>query len=331
MQKSDPRTRRAFLRDSVAAAAAMSAMTPSTQADADQPTTRPSWVIACRDAHLPETGEKDAFAAMAAIGVEGTEVTVTPDGKCPGLFGVKEPFAIAQPDQIKRLGGALAQHKRRISAFCLHNHFDERPDEELALVKMTTRAAVTLGVPAVRLDMVPRKIKDEKKFLEFSIGIGKQIIERTKETPVRFGVENHGGTTNKPDFLFPLFKGVGSKRFGLTLDTANFYWFGHPLSKLYGIYTDVAPWACHTHCKSINYPEPEREKQRERGWEYGKYCCPLYEGDIDFKRVAEILRKADYTGSLCIENESLRRYDKSQRRGILKKEADFLRRIAETA
>ncbi len=111
--------------------------------------------------------------------------------------------------------------------------------------------------------------------------------------------------TNDPDFMEQLIAGVGSKRLGITLDTANLYWWGHPLDKVYQIYERFAPLVWHTHCKSIAYPEEKRNVQREMGWEYGKRCCPVYAGDIDFGRVVAILRRARYQGDLCVENESL--------------------------
>jgi sugar phosphate isomerase/epimerase len=330
MRSFDNRTRRDFLKDSLAAAAAVSAMSMTELKAADKKK-RPEWVIACRDAHLSETGEPDAWKAMSAIGVDGVEVTLTLAGECSSLHGREKPYSIAKADDVKALADELSKHKKKISAFCLHNHFDENPDAEIECVKMTAKAAKELGVPAVRLDIVPRKTKEEKDFLEFAIKIGKRVVEVSEGTGVRFGVENHGGTTNKPEFLKAMFEGVGSKRFGQTLDVANFYWFGHPLSKLYTYWEELAPYICHTHCKSIHYPESEREKQRPMGWEYGKYNCPVYEGDIDFKKLAAILRKASYTGDLCIEDESLGRFPKDERKDILKKEAEFLRKIAEGA
>lgn len=308
----------------------MSVMSMTETRAADEKS-RPTWIIACRDAHLPETGEPDAWSAMKVIGVDGVEVSLNLAGECTSLHGRQKPYSVARPDDLKVLAEDLDKHKRKISAFCLHNHFDENIEGELECVKMTARAAKELGVPAIRLDIVPRKIKDEKEFLEFAVKTGKRIIEVSKDTEVCFGVENHGGTTNKPEFLMALFNGVGSKRFGLTLDTANFYWFGHPLTKLYRYWEQLAPEIHHTHCKSINYPEGEREKQRQMGWEYGKYCCPVYEGDIDFKRLAETLRRAHYKGDLCIENESLGRFPKEERKDILRKEAEFLRKVAQKA
>ncbi len=326
MREFGNRTRRDFLRETLAASAAVGVMSMSESMAAEKKA-KPRWVIACRDAHLGETGEPDAWSAMKAIGVDGVEVSLNLAGKCTSLHG--REYSVAKPDELKVLADDLKKHNLKISAFCLHNNFDGNLEAEIECVKMTARAARELGVPAVRLDIVPRKIKDEKQFLDFAVKTGKRIIEVSDGTGVRFGVENHGGTTNKPEFLKAMFEGVGSKRFGQTLDVANFYWFGHPLSKLYGYWEELAPYICHTHCKSIKYPEGEREKQRQIGWKYGEYCCPIYEGDIDFKKLAAILRKADYKGDLCIENESLGRFPKEQRKEILTKEAAFLRKIAE--
>ena len=73
----------------------------------------------------------------------------------------------------------------------------------------------------------------------------------------------------------------------LTLDTANFYWFGHPLSKVYELYETFAPRVFHTHCKSIRFPEPSARSSVPWAGSTAKYNCPLYEGDIDFRRVRE--------------------------------------------
>ena len=62
----------------------------------------------------------------------------------------------------------------------------------------------------------PHKIKGEEEYLRFSIETGRKIVESTKGLPVRFGVENHGTTTNRPEFTRKMLDGIGSKRFGLT-------------------------------------------------------------------------------------------------------------------
>jgi len=331
MHDSEGQTRRGFLQGTLMGAAG-AAMLQRLALAADSPRPRPKWPIACRDSHLREVNKDDVWAAIRAIGVDGVEAEVRPDGTCSSLSTPKETWSIATEDGVKRLRDQLAKEKTRITAFCTHNRFDERPEEEVEEMKRLARAADVLGVRAVRIDIWPHKLagKDDE-FLKFAIEMGKRLVKVAEGTGLHYGVENHGTTTNSPEFLRKLFEGVGSPRLGLTLDTANLYWFGHPLSKLYDIYEEFAPRVFHTHCKSIGYPEAEREKKRPMGWEYGKYCCPIDEGDIDFKRVVAILRKAGYSGGLCIENESLGRFPAEKRGEILKREAQVLRKLASQA
>jgi sugar phosphate isomerase/epimerase len=117
----------------------------------------------------------------------------------------------------------------------------------------------------------------------------------------------------------------------MTLDTGNFYWYGWPLSQLYRTLEHFAPRAKHTHIKNINYPAEMVEKRREIGYEYGKYCSPLDEGNIDIARVVRLLVAAGYTGDLCIENEALGKYPQAERIGVLQRDADTLARAVTAA
>ncbi len=328
-------TRRGFLKGS-AAVMAMGA-TPMTGLGkaADGSAKGSAWTIACRDAHLREVRDAkgkvlDTWPAMKAIKVEGVEAYVNFENySCDVLIADGKAYSVADKAGIARLAGDLKSEKLKISAFCLHNQFDVRPEEEIKFTIKVSEIAAEMGIGAIRVDIVPRKFKaEDKAFLELAIDCMKKVVAGTKDLPVRYGVENHGHATNKPEFLRPLFGGVGSERFGLTLDTANFYWYGWPLDELYRIYDEFAATACHTHCKSVNYPEEKRNEQRPIGWEYGKYNCPVYKGDIDFKKVAAILKKNRYRGSLCIENESLGKFDEAERGEVLKKEAAMLRDVA---
>jgi sugar phosphate isomerase/epimerase len=183
-------------------------------------------------------------------------------------------------------------------------------------------------VKAVRIDVVVRKQMPVPEFLNLSVALLKRIMPAIQSTGVSLGVENHGRTTNDPAFLDQLFARVGSPRLGLTLDVGNFYWFGHPLSKLYGLFEHFAPRVVHTHCKSIRYPAEIRETQRKMGFEYGKYNCPVYEGDIDYRRAVAILKKAGYANDLCIENEALGKYPEAERGKVLAREVSFLKALA---
>jgi sugar phosphate isomerase/epimerase len=260
--------------------------------------------VSVRDAMLAHTGEQDCWAALKRIGSEGVEAAVSDDLALPGLSHAGEKYSLASDAGITRLRAAAGAAGQKITALCMYNRFAERPDKEVELCTRAARAAQALGVTAIRIDVVPQRLA-QAEFLKLATTTLAKLMAATESTGVAFAVENHGSTTNDPEFLRPLFAGVGSKRLGLTLDTGNFYWYGHPLSEVYELYEMFAPRVFHTHCKNIGYPADQREKRRPVGWQYEKYHGPIYAGDIDFARVVAILKKAGYTNDLCIEDESL--------------------------
>jgi sugar phosphate isomerase/epimerase len=282
------------------------------------------WQVGCRDVHLTLAGRDDCWAAMKELGAESSEVEVTPDLACPNLFHPSRKYSLGSNDAVRTLKDDLAASGCRITAFMMANRLDERLEEEIEWTARLVKAANQLGVGVIRIDVVPRKIKGDE-FLPFAIKACKRMCEAAEGTPIRFGVENHGTTTNRPEFLDALFSGVGSSKLGLTLDCGNFYWYGHPLKDLYALYEKFAPRVVHTHIKSIKFPDDKKNVERKMGWEYAKYNCPIYEGDIDFKRVIGILRKAGYRGDLCIEDESLGKFPEPERGQILKKEIATLK------
>jgi sugar phosphate isomerase/epimerase len=282
------------------------------------------WPVGCRDLHLKVAGLPDSWSCMKALGAEGTEVGVELNLTCSYLFHPQHKYTLATADGIRMLKDDLAASGCRITAFLMSNQFEDRLEQELESARGVVKAAQQLGVNAIRIDVVPRKL-DGDKFLPFAIDACKRMCEIAEGTPIRFGVENHGKITNDPQFLEKLFNGVGSSKLGLTLDCANFYWWGHPVNDLYPIYEKFAARVVHTHCKSIRYPADKKNIRREIGWEYGKYNCPIYEGDIDFKRIVKILRKAGYQGDLCVEDESLGKYPANEQADVLRKEIAMLK------
>jgi sugar phosphate isomerase/epimerase len=154
------------------------------------------------------------------------------------------------------------------------------------------------------------------------------VIQKTGGSEAALAIENHGVNGNSLGFLLNVLEEVDSERAGLTLDTANFYWRGYPLSEVYGILKLLVPYARHTHLKNIAYPEDKREIPRDAGWEYEKYMCPLDEGDIDHGRVLQMLAGAGYCGDVCIENESLDRFAPgADRVRVLERDAAFAREL----
>ena len=185
------------------------------------------WPVGCRDQHLKLADKPDTWSAMKALGAESAEVFVELDLACPNLFHPEHKYTLATADGIRLLKDDLSASGCRITAFCMANRFDERLEQELDSARSLVKAAQQLGVGAIRIDVVPRKTKADQ-FLPFAVDACKRLCAIAEGTSVRFGVENHGTITNDPQFLEKLFDGVGSDHLGLTLDTANFYWWGLP-------------------------------------------------------------------------------------------------------
>jgi len=156
----------------------------------------------------------------------------------------------------------------------------------------------------------------------------RKILAATEGSGVALAVENHGRVSNRPEFLDRIFADVGSPRMGLTLDTGNFYWFGHPLESVYGIMERYAGRVRHTHVKNIAYPPETRAQTREIGWRYGDFCCPLEQGDLDHARVARILKAGGYAGALALEDESIGKAPEAERLEVLRRDIAHLQACA---
>ena len=323
-----PLDRRRFLATSGQIAAGLGAASVlGYTATAAEQTSRQTLCISCRDAHLKQTGKPDCWSALESIGAEGVEANVAEDFSLPELYHPERKYSVANQAAKETLLADMKKANKRISALRMINRFNERPDFEIQWGTKVAQIAQELGIKAILIDVRPGKGAGSD-FLDSSVATLGRLMKSAEATGVGFGIENHGTMTNTPEFLKPLFARVGSPQLGLTLDTANFYWYGHPLSKLYELYEQFAPRVFHTHCKSIRYPESEREKRRPMGWEYAKYNCPIYEGDIDFRRVVKILRAASYAGDLCLEDESLEKFQADQRQAILAKEIGHLKQCS---
>jgi len=285
--------------------------------------------ISVRDEMAPVAAGKSVFETLRQLEIAAIEIDIRLDGSMPHL-GQKlgKSGAILNESAATELGRRLKDEGISVSALLLGTDFSsEDPDQQVEWAVRSTRAAEILGAPAVRIDTATKNqtFSHEQVRENFIRRIG-QVLQRTSGSPVGYGIENHGHISNNPQFLDGVFAAVGDARLGMTLDTGNFYWYGMPLQDLYRTLEHFAPRAKHTHIKNINYPAEMVEQRRPVGYEYGKYCCPLDEGNIDIGRVVKILKKAGYQADLCIENEALGKYAEDQRMGIIQRDAAVLKR-----
>ena len=286
--------------------------------------------ISIRECHL-----LDAFGGIKpgldAMGIDAVELEYFRDRTVFSLDATDgSKTSLASDADISAFADDCARLGVRVSALLLHNNFAaEDVEAELDWVISCIRAASKLGVKAVRIDAImstEREWSLDQRVQRFVDCMGR-VLDATSDLDVQMGIENHGVKGNEPEFLDMVLDKVGSPRLGNTIDIANFYWYGHPLTRVHEIIQHFAPRVKHTHIKNISYPADVRETQREIGWKYGEYVSPLREGDIDIPRAVQMLKDAGYDGDLCIEDESLGRWDQAKRRDVLIDDASFLREI----
>jgi sugar phosphate isomerase/epimerase len=281
---------------------------------------------------LVNAGFPSIVEGLRFLGLDAFELPVNREMQTKSVNG---PFTeinnLSDPEQIEAYQKILTKNHLRVSSLLLANDFSRSDlDAEIAWVVHCAELASKLWADSIRIDAIMKGVEktwSQEKRIQIFIDSMKRVLEATSKLGTHFGIENHGWQGNDPTFLDQIISAVNSPRLGNTLDTANFYWSGKPLSEVHRIIEKFVPITKHVHIKTIAYPPETRETQREMGWRYGECCCALPDGDIDIRKTVKLLYKAGYTSDLCIENESLKRFPEPERRNILRREADFLKKI----
>lgn len=284
--------------------------------------------IAVRDQIVPVPAGGSLFDVLRSIGVSSFECLVDAQEFLPCLRTADDTaFHLRDETGIESLRARLADEGMRICAFLLATDFSgDHAEAHVTWAARVVRAAGTLGVPVVRID--PWTVKRDLAravVLENFIRRTAAILTQTAETGVEIGMENHGHLFNDPDLIDAALAALPDERFGLTLDTGNFYWWGFPASQVYELIERYAPRTKHTHIKNICYPPELAEQRREVGFEYKQYCGPLRTGSLDLPRIVELLRRGGYERDLCIEDESLPKLPESERLDVLQEDVRALR------
>jgi L-ribulose-5-phosphate 3-epimerase len=288
--------RRNFLLSSAALGLGASAATAQTQpGPAEKSGARPGNPIAVSTYSFwhfePEKVVKieECLDMAAAMGFDGVEILEQ-------QMQSKEPAALRR---LKRQALVLGLPLRGLST---HQTFlSPKPEVRKKNIDITTASielAYTLGIPTLRVNtgrwgtikdfdelMKQRGIDPplpgytEEDGFPWVIDCLQQCLKVAEKCGVVLGLENHWGLARTPEGLLRIIKAVNSPWLGVTLDTGNF--LEDPYAKLEAI----APRAVHVHAKTY----------------YGGGVW--YTLDLDYDRIAAILRKANYRGYICLEYE----------------------------
>jgi len=285
--------------------------------------------VSVRDQIVPVLTGETLFEVIRRLGVSRIEATVNAEELLPYLRD-REGVApsIRDDASVRNLTGQLQAEGVQISAILLATDFSaEDADRHISWAVRVIHTASEMQTPVVRID--PWTSRDDlppQTIMDNFVRRVERILDQTSDTPVDVAMENHGRLFNDPQILDQVLKAIPNPRFGLTLDAGNLYWWGHPISRVYELIERYAHRVKHTHIKNIAYPLARRDVPREIGFEYKKYCSPLYEGDLDLRRIVEAVRQGGYQRDFCVEDESLFKASEGDQKEVLRRDIACLRR-----
>lgn len=171
-------------------------------------------------------------------------------------------------------------------------------NENIAKTIASIERAYAMGIPTVRINtgrwgtskdfdelMANRGIEPplpgyrDEDGLPWVIDSIEKCLPAAEKCGVVLGLENHWGLARTAEGLLRIHDAVDSPWLGVTLDTGNF------LEDPYPQLEQLAPKTVHVHAKTY----------------YGGGVW--YELDLDYARIAELLRKRNYRGYVCLEFE----------------------------
>ncbi len=171
--------------------------------------------------------------------------------------------------------------------------------------------AYKMGIPAIRLNsgrwgtirsfddlMKARGVEQpipgytEDDAFKWCIDSIEKCLPKAAECGVLLALENHWGLTSTPEGLLRIKKAIDDPWLGVLMDTGNF--LENPYDKL----EKVAPYASFVQAKTY----------------YGG--GEWYTLDLDYPRIIQILRKADYKGYIAIEFEGKEAAESGVRKSV---------------
>jgi sugar phosphate isomerase/epimerase len=225
-----------------------------------------------RQGSAPELTLKDFIDDCAKMGLEGTELT--------SYYFPKD----TTPDYVRALRRHCFRLGLDVSGTAIGNEFGHPPgekrDSEIAKTKLWVDYAEILGAPVIRI-FAGHQQKDQTEAQAHSLMVSaiEECCDYAGKHGVHLALENHGGPTATAEGLLKFVRDVNSPWFGVNLDSGNFR-ADDPYAEL----AKIAPYALNVQIKVDISVGGKR-------------------GPADFKRLAKIMRDANYRGYIVLEYE----------------------------
>ena len=171
-----------------------------------------------------------------------------------------------------------------VSGTAVGNDFCHPPgskrDQQIKMVKQWVDYAEILGAPVIRIfSGNPKRGMTRDQAHRLAVEGMEACCQYAGKHGVHLALENHGGLTNTVEGILALVRDVKSPWFGVNMDTGNFH-----SRDIYGDLAKIAPYTFNVQVKVITSGPDGRKPS-------------------DFKRLAKILREANYRGYIVLEYE----------------------------
>jgi sugar phosphate isomerase/epimerase len=180
----------------------------------------------------------------------------------------------------------------------LSSHSDLlNPEWGVLYARRGIRYARALGVNVVQIteDMYPPKwMTEEDAYAVMRINL-RAIAETCAENGVYLGIEPHGPYTAKIRSLSRILELVDSPWIRVNYDSGNTFLSGEDP---YAMLEAVADKVVHVHAKDISRQQADAERGKVTGTAVG---CACGDGEIDWHRIVQRLKRAGYKGVLSVE------------------------------
>jgi sugar phosphate isomerase/epimerase len=229
-------------------------------------------LLAPRGGAQPKLTLKDFIDDCAKLNLEGTELT--------SYYFPKE----TTPEYVRDLRRHSFRLGLDVSGTAIGNEFGHPPgekrDAEIAKTKQWVDYSEMLGAPVIRIFAGhQQKGQTEDEAHRLMVSAIEECCDYAGKHGVHLALENHGGPTATAAGLLKFVRDVDSPWFGVNLDSGNFR-----ASDPYEELAQIAPYALNAQVKVAISS--------------GGKKVPA-----DFKRLAKIMRDANYRGYIVLEYE----------------------------
>ncbi|MEW9082110.1 sugar phosphate isomerase/epimerase family protein [Caldanaerobacter subterraneus] len=197
----------------------------------------------------------------------------------------------------------IKKYNMEVACYSIGNDFvmpDEKEREkQIEYVKQGIDDAVRIGTKKLRVFSGNTKEGvTYEEGMQWIIECFKEAVKYAEQKDIILVLENHGLFAGKSHQVKEIIEKVASPNLRATADTGNFFLVGEKPEEAV---ENVKEYIQHVHFKDFKKSEPGKGYKGIGDVYYAG--CVLGEGDVEMKKIIEILSGVDYKGYLAIEYE----------------------------